>query len=118
MPRAKRRRERYRTRSARTPIPVAPRRGERWSPILMSDTFEATHQIEAMAGHQSLSEVGRNTHGADRERMDKPLMRHVENEARPPKTGHTRTAFCTERKIIMQVAEWRPRQDSNLQPAP
>jgi len=87
-------------------MPVAPRRGERWSLDLMSDPFEATHQIAALAGHQSLSEVERHTHGADRERMVKPLMRDVDMNPAHPKTGHTRTAFRNERKIIMQIAEW------------
>jgi len=99
MPRAKRRRERYRTRCARTPMPVAPRRGERWSLDLMSDPSGTTHQIAALAGHQSLSEEERNTHGADRERMAKPLMRDVDMNPAHPKRDTPAQPSATKGKL-------------------
>lgn len=42
--------------------------------IYCAENDATTHQIAAMAGHMSLSEVGRYTRAADRERMFKLLV--------------------------------------------
>jgi len=80
-------------------MPVALRRGERWSLDLMSDPFEATHQIAALAGHQSLSEVERHTRAADRERMVKPLMRDVDMNPAHPKRDTPAQPSATKGKL-------------------
>jgi integrase len=93
------------------------------------------HEIAAISGHKSLSEVARYTREADQKRLAARAMQKVagaslpekkvrENKTRPSSGNPADPELATPAQVVEskdqekgQNKKWRPRQGSNLRPA-